>query len=110
LYTAAGLMAWPFLRSYYEGRPMPPLGTVLLLQIVRGALLSLLAWLVARHEPAGRRPAALSAGLAFSLIGGVAPLLIPGNPYLPDPTRQAHLVEVGISNLLFGVVAALLLA
>ena len=110
VYSAAGLLAWPFLKAYYETRPMPPLGTVLALQVVRGAALSLLVWLIARHEPGGRRPAAVSSGLCLSIIGGIAPLMIPGNPYLPDAVRQAHLVEVGISNFLFGVVAARLLA
>ena len=105
VYFAAGIMAWPFLRPYYEGRPMPAGSTVLALQVVRGVLLSLLVWLVARHEARGLRPAALTAGLCLSVVGGIAPLLIPGNPYLPDAARHAHLVEVGISNFLFGVVA-----
>ena len=108
-YFAAGLLAWPFLKCFYEGRAMPAVQQVALLQVFRGAAFGLLVWLIAKHEPEGRRPAALSAGLCLSIIGGVAPLLIPGNPYLPDAVRQVHLVEVGISNFLFGLVAALLL-
>lgn len=109
VYFVAGMLAWPFLRAYYETRPMPPVGTVLALQIVRGGLLVLLVWWMSRHEPAGRRAAALDAGLALSVIGGIAPLVIPGNPYLPDSIRLVHLVEVGVSNFVFGAVAALLL-
>jgi hypothetical protein len=109
-YFAAGLLAWPFLRPYYEGRAMPPVSGILVLQVVRGLALSLIVWWLARHEPGGRRPAMLTAGLAMSIVGGIAPLIIPGNPYLPDAARHAHLVEVGISNFVFGVLAARLLA
>jgi hypothetical protein len=108
-YFVAGIIAWPFLRAYYETRPMPPVHLVFVLQIVRGLALSLIVWHLGRHEAAGRWPAALTAGLAFAIVGGIAPLIIPGNPYLPDPVRHAHLVEVGISNFVFGVVAARLL-
>jgi hypothetical protein len=50
-----------------------------------------------------------AAALTMSVLGGVAPLLIP-NPYLPDAVRHAHLPEVGVSLFLFGFVAAWLLA
>ena len=49
------------------------------------------------------------AALTMSVVGGVAPLIIP-NPYLPDAVRYAHLPEVGVSNFLFGFVDAWLLA
>jgi hypothetical protein len=39
----------------------------------------------------------------------VAPLLI-ANPYLPDAIRYAHLPEVGVSNVLFGLLAGWLLS
>ncbi len=109
-YFVAGMIAWPLLRAHYEARPMPAVGIVLGLQIVRGLALSWLVWLLARHEPGGRWPVALTAGLALAIVGGIAPLIIPGNPYLPDAIRHVHLVEVGISNFLFGVIVALLLA
>jgi len=108
-YFAAGMMAWPFLKSFYEGRAMPVVHHVALIQIFRGAALSLLVWLIARNEPAGRGRAALSAGLTLSIIGGVAPLMVPNNPYLPDAVRHVHLVEVGVSNFLFGALAAWLM-
>lgn len=108
-YFAAGMLAWPFLKPFYETRTMPAVPKVALIQVFRGAALSLIVWWIARHEPRGRRFAALSAGLSLSIIGGVAPLLVP-NAYLPDAVRHAHLVEVGVSNFLFGLLVAFLLA
>jgi hypothetical protein len=108
-YFAAGMIAWPFLKFFYEGRAMPAVAQVALLQVFRGAALSLIVWLIARNEPGGRGRAAFSAGLTLSVIGGVAPLMVPDNPYLPDAVRHVHLVEVGVSNFLFGALAVWLM-
>ncbi len=107
-YFAAGMLAWPFLRPFYELRAQPPESLVALVQVFRGAALATIAWGIARHETGGRSAAALSAALALSIVGGVAPLLLP-NPYLPEAIRHVHLVEVGVSNFLFGVAAIRLL-
>jgi hypothetical protein len=48
-------------------------------------------------------------GLAFSVLGGIAPLLLPNHEYLPPNIRAAHSVEIGISNFLFGLVVTMLL-
>jgi hypothetical protein len=32
--------------------------------------------------------------------------MVPNNPFLPDAVRHVHLVEVGVSNFLFGALAA----
>jgi hypothetical protein len=50
---------------------------------------------------------ALLTGAAFSVLMAL-PLLYP-NPLMPWPVRQVHLVEVGVSNFLFGIVVSLLL-
>jgi hypothetical protein len=105
-YFAAGIIAWPYLKFFYEGRAMPAVGQVALLQVFRGAALSLIAWWIARNVLSGRGRAALSAGITLSLIGGVVPLMVPNNEFMPDAVRYVHLVEVGISNFLFGALAA----
>ena len=45
--------------------------------------------------------------VAFSVLMAL-PLLYP-NPLMPWPVRQVHLIEVGVSNFLFGVLAALIM-
>jgi len=54
-----------------------------------------------------RRHAALALGLAFSVLGGVVPLL-PDNPLMPPNIRFAHSIEIGVSNFIFGVILAYL--
>ena len=49
----------------------------------------------------------LLVGLAFS--GFMIPDLLLPNPFMPWPVRVAHIVEVGVSNTVFGVIAAWLL-
>ena len=46
---------------------------------------------------------ALAVGLAFTLVSGVATLIIP-NPFFPDSVRWVHFGEVTSSNFVFGVV------
>jgi hypothetical protein len=109
VYLGAGMLAWPFLRDFYASKALPGLGAILGVQAFRGLVFTgLLALLTARV--AGRRATvAILAGLTFSILGGIAPLILP-NPYLPEAVRRVHLVEVGISNLLFGWGAVLVLA
>ncbi|HEX5426443.1 MAG TPA: hypothetical protein VFW94_23035, partial [Candidatus Acidoferrales bacterium] len=47
--------------------------------------------------------AALFLGAAYSILGGIAPLLLP-NPFMPPNIRLAHGFEVGISNFVFGMI------
>ncbi len=101
VYLAAGMLAWPFVKWFYEGQPMPALGAIVLAQAARGLvfvglLTLLLRWLAVRPGTA-----ALLCGLSLSILGGIAPLLLP-NPFMPEAVRLPHLVEVGASNFLFG--------
>jgi hypothetical protein len=101
VYFAAGLVAIRFLADFYAGRT-PELGTVILVQLFRGAVLSgIAAAIVACTAAAPLRSVALTVGLTFSILGGIVPL-IPPNAFLPTPVRLVHLVEVGVSNLLYG--------
>jgi len=58
----------------------------------------------------GRRAqAAVLAGLALSILGGIASLLLPVDDILPLEIRRVHMVEIFASNFLFGVITAFLL-
>ena len=54
-----------------------------------------------------RLSSALIVGLLFTLLSGVAPLLMP-NPYFPDAVRWMHFMEVTSSNFVFGAIVGLL--
>ena len=53
--------------------------------------------------------AAIVAGLALSILGGIASLLLPVDHLLPLAVRKVHMVEIFGSNFLFGVITAFLL-
>jgi hypothetical protein len=109
LYFAAGTLAYPYLREFYEARPMPSMAAVIAVQPFRGLAFAVIVLLLVRQLRMSRLQVSTVAALTMSVVGGVAPLIIP-NPYLPDAVRYAHLPEVGVSNFLFGFVAAWLLA
>lgn len=106
-YLTAGMIAWAFVKPFYEQRVMPEMGTILCLQLLRGLVfVGLLAGLA--HELRVRRSIAmLLGGLALSVFAA-SDLLVP-NPFMPDFVRWAHLVEVGTSNFLFGAFVTWLL-
>jgi hypothetical protein len=108
LYFTAGRLAWPYLKDFYTQHPMPSTPAVAALQVVRGLGFALVVLLLVRRVRLPRSQAMLLAGLTLSLLGGVAPLLMP-NPYLPDAVRLTHLVETGVSNFVFGCLAGWLL-
>lgn len=109
LYFTAGTLVWPFIREFYEARPMPPQVAVAGLQIARGLGFAMIVWMLMSQLLASRAVATLVCGVTMSILGGIAPLLIP-NPYLPDHVRYAHLIETSVSNFLFGWLAGWLLS
>jgi len=102
VYFAAGMAAFPFIADFYAGRAMPGVGELALVQLFRGAAFTAIGAAIVIWTATSRRRTALVVGLTFSILGGVAPLLLP-NPFMPAPVRMVHLVEVGVSNFLFGV-------
>jgi hypothetical protein len=102
VYIVAGLTVWPFVRPFYESRAMPTPAAVLSMQVLRGfVFVGLLTWLV--HELRVRRwVAMLLGGFSLAVFSGVE-LIVP-SPYLPDFARLAHLVEIGVSNVVYGTV------
>jgi hypothetical protein len=109
LYFAAGLwIALPVTEPFYRQWPMPNPLVVVPLQVVRGAGFALVVLLLVRQTTGDRLLVALTAGVTLTVLGGVAPLLVP-NAYLPDLVRLAHLAEIVVSNFAFGFIAAWLL-
>ena len=109
LYFSAGALVWPHVRAFYEAAPMPGVAAVAATQVFRGLALTAIVLALVRRLDVSRTGAAVASGLALSILGGVAPLLVE-NPYLPDALRYAHMPEVGVSNLVFGLLAGWLLA
>jgi hypothetical protein len=108
-FGAGALIAWQSadVRAYYVQGFNIDQGQLAVLQVGRGLIWALLALLSAASLTDGVWRRALLTGAAFSVLMAL-PLLYP-NPLMPWPVRQVHLVEVGVSNFLFGVVVSLLL-
>lgn len=110
-YFGAGfLIAWQSeaVRAYYLNGAGIDNQAVALLQLGRGAIWAGLAWLLARSLSGSAAARGILAGIAFAVFMD-APLLYP-NPFMPWAVRQVHLVEIGVSNFLFGLLAVWLLS
>lgn len=105
LYFGAGTIVWPFVQHFYADKPLPAATLIAALQVPRSLVFVLSALLWLRTGP---RHASLVLGVAFALIGGIAPMF-PDNPYMPADIRLAHGVETGTSNFLFGLLTGWLL-
>lgn len=110
LYLTAGTIIFPYVKDFYATQQLPSMATICELQLsVRGPVFVLLCLFLTRMLRLPRLSGALAVGAVFTLLSGVAPLLIP-NPYFPDVVRWAHFCEVTSSNFLFGALVAWLWA
>jgi hypothetical protein len=108
LYYTAGTIIFPYVRQFYETQILPPQGTIIALQVLlRGPVLLLVCVVLARMIRPQSFAGALVVGLAFTILSGVAPLIIP-NPYFPDAVRWVHFGEVTVSNFVFATIVTLL--
>lgn len=105
LYWTAGTFVWPFVAEYYSDKALPAVPLVAVLQVPRALMFVLAAWPWLRTNP---RFAPVVLGIAYSVIGGIAPMF-PDNPYMPADVRLAHGIETGVSNFLFGILVGYLL-
>jgi hypothetical protein len=104
LYFLAGLIIFPYVREFYATQHIPAFGEIVSLQFfLRGPVFVLVCLLLMRMFRLGRLSGALAVGLAFTLLSGVAVLMIP-NPFFPDAVRWVHCAEVTSSNLVFGFI------
>ncbi len=102
LYLAAGIVIFPFVKSFYATQNVPPMARIVALQLlVRGPAFVAICLLPLRMMRLSRAPRALIVGLVFAILSGAAPLIIP-SPFFPDAVRWVHLCEVTSSNFLFG--------
>ena len=109
-YTAAGiLIAWanPTVREFYSNGADFNVGAIFGLQFVRGVLWGLIAWVMVRGLKNSTVSRALVVGAAFCVFGAVQ-LLYPSG-FMPWPVRSAHLIEIAISNFVFGYLSGLIL-
>lgn len=108
-FTAGAQIAMKFaaVRAYYTHLGQISFGYLLAVQFGRGLIWCGLAWLLARSLSGPAWRTALLTGLAFFLLMDL-PLLFP-NPFMLWPVRAAHFVEIFASNLVFGVLASLIL-
>lgn len=106
LYIIAGSIIFPYIKAFYATQTIPSAPVLLALQLlVRGPVFVVLCLLFVRMLGLPRLTGALAVGLVFTLLSGVAPLLMP-NPYFPDSVRWMHFMEVTSSNFVFGAIVA----
>jgi hypothetical protein len=104
LYFGAGALVYPYVADFYATRGLPPLALITALQVARALIFVGAAYPLLRS---GLRSAPLVLGLAYSVLGGLAPLLL-DNPYMPADIRFYHAIETGVSNFLFGLAVGFL--
>ena len=110
-YFAAGhFIAWQSeaVRAFYGQGVEIDTATLLLVQVGRGAIWAVLTLAAAWSLSGPALQRGLLTGAAFAVLMA-APLLHP-NGFMPWAVRSVHLVEIGVSNFLFGLFAVLLLA
>lgn len=106
LYFVAGSIIFPFVRDFYQTQHLPSLGTIVALQLlIRGPVFVLLCLGMTRMLGLSRLAGAVAVGALFTVLSGVAPLLLP-NPVFPDAVRWVHFSEVVSENFVFGAVVA----
>jgi hypothetical protein len=112
LFLTAGSLILPYIREFY-GRNnvivMPSFGVLLLTEFIRGLVHVVSLWPFLRTMSGRRAQAALLAGLALPILGGISSLLLPIDDILPLEIRRVHIAEIFGSNFLFGVITASLL-
>jgi hypothetical protein len=109
LYITAGILILPYIRTWYEAQgtlePNPAL--LFPLQIARGALFVAFVLPLLRSMSVTRGQASLAMAVMIPLVHGVA-ALIPPNPFMPDFVRHAHMIEIGWSNFVLGLLIGFL--
>lgn len=108
-FVAGSFIAWQSaeVRAYYANIADISLPYLLAVQFVRGLMWAGIVLLLARALRGSLWTKAVLSGVALSVIMDLQ-LLFP-NPVMPWPVRSVHMVEVGISNFVFGALAGLIL-
>lgn len=109
LYVTAGVLILPLIRTWYEaqGSLEPDLTFLFPVQVARGALFVACVLPLLRSMRVTRWQASLAMAVMLPLLHGVAGL-IPPSPFMPDYVRHAHMLEIGWSNFVFGLLVGFL--
>lgn len=111
LYLLAGFVlytVYPQLMDFY-GDKVPPFALMINTQFFRALLFIGIAYLINITTDLSLFKRALLVGAVFSIFGGIAPLIIPGDEFMPAFIRFGHAFEVGISNTLYGIILTYLI-
>lgn len=104
LYYLAGFIIFPYVREFYATQHIPSVAEIVSMQfLLRGPVFLMVCLLLLRMFRLPHLTGALAVGLAFTVLSGVAPLIVP-NPFFPDAVRWVHFCEVTSSNLVFGFI------
>ena len=100
-YFIAGMIIFPFVRDFYATQTVPSTLEVASLQFfVRGPIFVAICLALMRMVRMSGAAGALAVGLMFTVMTGVAPLILP-NALFPDSVRWVHFCEVTSSNFVF---------
>ena len=107
-FSAGFLIAWQGadVRAYYEQGMNIDNGELTLLQVGRGLIWAGLAWIGASRLSGSTRRRAVLVGLAFGAFMAIQ-LLMPSS-FMPWGVRAFHLMEIAVSNFLFGAASVLI--
>ena len=110
-YLLAGFIlvnVYPQLMDFYADK-IPPFALMINTQFFRALLFIYIGLIIIRNTNLSLFKRALLVGAVFSIFGGIAPLIMPGDEFMPGYVRFGHAFEVGISNFLYGVILVYLI-
>jgi hypothetical protein len=108
IYLAGGFAILGLVREYYSTRPLPTPGIIMALQLaVRGPVFAVVCVALVRMVGMPRWRGAFAVAAVFSLVSGVAPLVVP-TPYIADAIRWVHFCEVSVTNFIYAFLMAAL--
>lgn len=110
-YLMAGFVLvniYPQLMDFYADK-IPPFALMINTQFFRAILFMFVALIIIRNTNLSLFKRALLVGGVFSIFGGIAPLIMPGDEFMPGYVRFGHAFEVGISNFLYGIILVYLI-
>jgi hypothetical protein len=91
-YFVAGMLIFPLVKSYYQGRNMPDLVAMVAMVVLKVMCLIVATWLALRRIPS-RGDARLILATAFPVIG-VFSLMLHHNDIMPPAVRWVHTMEM----------------
>lgn len=91
-YIGAGMLIFPRVKDYYQGRNMPDPVAMVAMVVLRVVCLIVASWLALRRVP-NRRDARLILTTAFPVVG-VFSMMLHNNAIMPPGVRLVHTMEM----------------